>query len=115
MELIVVVIYCNGVKQCIIEAAEAVAEVSEANVTLPVYYNSGKCSRFTDLESGEESVTNLTSCRREQDDERPLDLYNNVTVSPDLHFYGIPVNTNTSSVHMPTDIYDYGQCNRSGC
>lgn len=93
------------------------AEDAETNVTLPVYYNSGKCSRFTDLESGEESVTNLESCERDEDDEdeRPPDLYNNVTVSPDLHFYGIPVNTNTSSVHMPTDIYDYGQCNRGGC
>lgn len=94
--------------QCIIEAAEAAAEEAETNVTLPVYYNSAKCSQFTDLETGMVDEKNLTSCERD-DEERPPDLYSNVTVSPDLHFYGIPVNTNTSSVHMPTDIYDYGQ------
>ncbi|XP_054278743.1 voltage-dependent calcium channel unc-36-like [Macrosteles quadrilineatus] len=92
---------------CIIEAAEALAEEAETNVTEPVNYNSAKCSTFIDLETGNETGTELVSCEREDNDERPSDLYNNITVTPDLHFFGIPISTNTSSVHMPTDIYDY--------
>jgi hypothetical protein len=97
--------------QCIIEAAEALAEEAETNVTRPVNYNSAKCSTFVDLETGNETVSELVSCERDDDDERPSDLYNNITVTPDLHFFGIPISTNTSSVHMPTDIYDYREDN----
>ncbi|XP_015587853.1 voltage-dependent calcium channel subunit alpha-2/delta-3 isoform X2 [Cephus cinctus] len=34
------------------------------------------------------------------------DIYRNITLTPDSHFYNIPVNTSFSSVHVPTNIYD---------
>ncbi|KAF7991534.1 hypothetical protein HCN44_008905 [Aphidius gifuensis] len=33
-------------------------------------------------------------------------IYRNMTLNEDSHFYNIPVNTNYSSVHIPTNVYD---------
>lgn len=83
-------------------------------MTLPVRYNSAKCSPIIDEETGNVTFPELSSCdlhpegeKPENADPRPDDLYKNITVSPNLQFYNIPVNTEVSSVHMPTDIYDY--------
>ncbi|XP_046662235.1 voltage-dependent calcium channel subunit alpha-2/delta-4-like isoform X2 [Homalodisca vitripennis] len=99
---------------CIIEAAEALAEEAETNVTRPIYYNSAKCSSFIDEETGDVFNSTLTSCKWEEEDptladeeRRPSNLYKNITVSPDPNFFNIPVNTHESAVHMPTDVYDY--------
>ncbi|XP_054010963.1 voltage-dependent calcium channel subunit alpha-2/delta-3 isoform X2 [Hylaeus anthracinus] len=35
-------------------------------------------------------------------------FYRNITLTPDSHFYNIPVNTSFSSVHVPTNVYDMG-------
>lgn len=37
-------------------------------------------------------------------------LYLNMTLSRDKHFYHINVNTDHTSVHVPTNVYDAGEC-----
>lgn len=33
-------------------------------------------------------------------------MYENISLTPNSHFYNIPVNTSYSSVHVPTNVYD---------
>ncbi|XP_033327950.2 ca[2+] channel Muscle-specific alpha2/delta subunit isoform X1 [Megalopta genalis] len=38
--------------------------------------------------------------------EKNATVYRDIVLTPDSHFYNIPVNTSFSSVHVPTNVYD---------
>ncbi|XP_076283345.1 ca[2+] channel Muscle-specific alpha2/delta subunit isoform X1 [Lasioglossum baleicum] len=38
--------------------------------------------------------------------EKNYEVYREIELTPDSHFYNIPVNTSFSSVHIPTNVYD---------
>lgn len=41
-------------------------------------------------------------------------LYLSLKLNNDTHFYNLPVNTNHSSVHVPTNVYDKGKLKAFG-
>ncbi|XP_076666835.1 ca[2+] channel Muscle-specific alpha2/delta subunit isoform X2 [Andrena cerasifolii] len=82
---------------CIRMQAEAYAESwvddeEDGNFT----YVSGKFSRV----AGQRSPTLPENMEKNVGVYRPMEL------TPDSHFYNIPVNTSFSSVHIPTNVYD---------
>lgn len=75
------------------QKAEEVASSFEFNETTAddfKYFN----SKYSFIEGDEEN----------EESEK----YNNMTVDTDKHFYNLPVNTNYSSVHVPTNVFDRG-------
>ncbi|KAL0134742.1 hypothetical protein PUN28_001483 [Cardiocondyla obscurior] len=81
---------------CIRLAAEEAAEnwdpsFADGNFS----YISSKCSSVIGHDSAKKE-----SCKRDGNVYRDMELIS------DSHFYNIPVNTSYSSVHIPTDVYD---------
>ncbi|KAK2575608.1 hypothetical protein KPH14_011312 [Odynerus spinipes] len=81
---------------CIRIAAEANAEIWEEEDEGNFTYYSGKYSPIGDKE--EPTIP--------QNMKKNKKVYRQMELSPDSHFYNIPVNTNHSSVHIPTNVYD---------
>lgn len=50
----------------------------------------------------------LSATDRLEDDDRFRVGYSRVMLEENKHFSGIPVNTNMSSVHVPTNVFDGG-------
>ncbi|CAL1679525.1 unnamed protein product [Lasius platythorax] len=85
---------------CIRIAAEAAAEDwDESLVDGNFSYVSGKCSPLSGFNSTED----------DQCVTRNVSVYREIELTPDSHFYNIPVNTSYSSVHIPTNVFDLTQ------
>nr|CAD7199200.1 unnamed protein product [Timema douglasi] len=87
--------------QCIMAAAEDAAEEFEVPPGKPkdvnfTYYSAKSSATFIDGE-----FWNHTK------DEPNTKWYHSLYLSPDPHFYGIPVNTSHSVIHVPTNVYDH--------
>lgn len=86
--------------KCILKVAEEAADTFELNETeietFPYY--SSKFSKFNNVSSEnlKESLSDYNM------------TYLNFTLNPDTHFYNISVDTQHSSVHVPSNIYDRG-------
>ncbi|XP_014299369.1 voltage-dependent calcium channel subunit alpha-2/delta-3 isoform X3 [Microplitis demolitor] len=83
--------------RCILKVAEDAAE--EWNSTAAshnISYVSGKYSPVMDKDPPV-----IPSNMRKN-----ASVYREIELNPDSHFYNIPVNTNYSSVHIPTNVYD---------
>ncbi|XP_043483150.1 voltage-dependent calcium channel subunit alpha-2/delta-3 isoform X1 [Leptopilina heterotoma] len=80
--------------RCILKAAESASENYETPIEYKnITYVSGKFSEALDEEVLlPENLRNVT--------------YSEMTLTPDSHFYNIPVNINYSSVQIPTNVYD---------
>nr|CAD7430991.1 unnamed protein product [Timema monikensis] len=87
--------------KCIMAAAEDAAEEfvvppgkpKDVNFT---YYSAKSSATFIDGE-----FWNHT-----KDEPNPI-WYHSLYLTPDPHFYGIPVNTSHSVIHVPTNVYDH--------
>lgn len=95
--------------QCIHATAEGLAKSFNYtyNKSDPFEYCSAKYSKFF----YEDEADNPDS---EDAEEPPRYVLNttrfmNVSLERDSHFYNINVNTNTSCVHVPTNIFDLGK------
>lgn len=83
--------------QCIAFGAEEYAEEYEYNISTTFYqYYSSKYSPV----QGEAPVELPESL------EPNRDMYREMILNNDTHFYNLPVNTSYSSVHVPTNVYD---------
>nr|CAD7400769.1 unnamed protein product [Timema poppensis] len=87
--------------KCIMAAAEDAAEEFEVPPGKPkdvnfTYYSAKSSATFIDGE-----FWNHTK------DEPNTKWYHSLYLSPDPHFYGIPVNTSHSVIHVPTNVYDH--------
>lgn len=86
--------------KCILKVAEEAADNFELNETVieDFAYYSSKFSKFNNVSSEtlKESLHKYNS------------TYLNFTLNPDTHFYNISVDTEHSSVHVPSNIYDRG-------
>lgn len=88
--------------RCIQQKAEAVNEEFVFNYTYAVdnyQYYSSKFSIFDD-----KRAEDLLDSMMEYEDR-----YLNFTLNPDTHFYNISVDTEHSSVHVPSNIFDGGK------
>lgn len=83
--------------QCIINVAENKSEEFQYNSNTTFYYYNSKYSPVTGQTAPKYDLKVLNDSLYRY---RPLDL------NEDTHFYNLPVNTNHSSVHVPTNIYD---------
>jgi VWA N-terminal. len=88
--------------QCIMDAAEEMAEsfnYTERKYQRFAYYNVNG-----ETEGGPTRPANLS----EQFDEPPYKntLKLGLELTPDRHFFNIPVNTEYSVVHLPINVYD---------
>nr|XP_034192789.1 voltage-dependent calcium channel subunit alpha-2/delta-3 isoform X1 [Osmia lignaria] len=81
---------------CIRMLAEEQAESWEDDENGNITYVSGKYS----------PVINQSSPKLPENMEKNVDVYREMELTPDSHFYNIPVNTSFSSVHIPTNVYD---------
>ncbi|XP_043273929.1 voltage-dependent calcium channel subunit alpha-2/delta-3 isoform X2 [Venturia canescens] len=84
--------------RCILKVAEAAAEEYVREENENVTYVSGKYSNVIDMPE----TSTPQSIRRNYSTFRDMEL------TSDSHFYNIPVNTNYSSVHVPTNVWDLG-------
>lgn len=85
--------------KCIQAKAEQVFENFDYNQTYAeteFQYYSSKFSAF-EGKSAEELMDHLKNNSY---------MYLNMTLNPDTHFYNISVNTEHSSVHVPSNVYD---------
>ncbi|XP_026677995.1 voltage-dependent calcium channel subunit alpha-2/delta-4-like [Diaphorina citri] len=92
----------DGCKYCIMDAAEEMAEsfnYTERKYQRFAYYNVNG-----ETEGGPTRPANLS----EQFDEPPYKntLKLGLELTPDRHFFNIPVNTEYSVVHLPINVYD---------
>ncbi|XP_033217688.1 voltage-dependent calcium channel subunit alpha-2/delta-3 isoform X2 [Belonocnema kinseyi] len=80
--------------RCILHAAEKESEIYEAPKSFEgMSYMSGKFSNVPgEVTALPENLRNIS--------------YREMTLTPDSHFYNIPVNINYSSVQVPTNVYD---------
>jgi len=85
--------------RCIQERAEYVNENFEFNLTYALQnftYISSKYSKF-----------NGNSSEKLQPNEQDYEwMYRDMELNPDTHFYNTPVDTEHSSVHVPSNIWD---------
>ncbi|CAK9808523.1 Voltage-dependent calcium channel subunit alpha-2/delta-3 [Anthophora plagiata] len=81
---------------CIRMTAEENAENWESEEEGNFTYVSGKYS----------PIMNQTRPTLPENMEKNVDAYREMELTPDSHFYNIPVNTSFSSVHIPTNVYD---------
>ncbi|BES90454.1 VWA N-terminal [Nesidiocoris tenuis] len=91
---------------CVIEAAERLANDFEDDNSTYIYFS----SKFS-------SGPGIDEFRTEDDEEVPgvnLSYYREMDLRPDYHFYDYYVNTSFSAVHVPTDVYDQGLSVRGG-
>lgn len=87
--------------KCILKVAEEAADnfnLNESAIQNFTYYSS-KFSKFNNVSS-----ENLP----ENADNNTDKIYLNFTLNQDTHFYNISVDTEHSSVHVPSNIYDQG-------
>lgn len=95
--------------QCIHATAEALAKNFNYTYNKSMYpfeYCSAKYSKFFYEDEAEDPGS-----QDEEDLPRYVinnTHYMNVSLEKDSHFYNINVNTNTSCVHVPTNIFDEG-------
>ncbi|XP_044586306.1 voltage-dependent calcium channel subunit alpha-2/delta-3 isoform X1 [Cotesia glomerata] len=83
--------------RCILKVAEDAAEEYNATAAgFNITYVSGKYSTIED-----EDPPDIPKNMRKN-----ASIYRRIELNPDSHFYNIPVNTNFSSVHIPTNVYD---------
>jgi hypothetical protein len=54
----------------------------------------------------------LSATDRMEDDDRFRIGYSRMPLEPNKYFSGIPVNTNFSVVHVPTNVFDGGEKSR---
>lgn len=88
--------------KCILRKAESTYEEFEYNETYALsefQYYSSKYSQFEG-----KAIEELPENMRED-----VRMYLNFTLNPDTHFYNISVDTEHSSVHVPTNVYDRGE------
>ncbi|XP_024083001.1 voltage-dependent calcium channel subunit alpha-2/delta-3 isoform X2 [Cimex lectularius] len=81
----------------IMDTAENSAMASQAEGSVPLdyqYYNSKNLEPL------------LKATGKEQFRKEELNDPNKLIVTPNSHFFNIPVNTSVSSVHVPTNVYD---------
>lgn len=84
--------------QCIALKAEDEAEFFEYNSSEPFQYYSSKYSPVVEGEATEVELHEILRGNK--------DMYRNISLKNDSHFYNLYVNTNHSSVHVPTNVYD---------
>ncbi|XP_034938366.1 voltage-dependent calcium channel subunit alpha-2/delta-3 isoform X2 [Chelonus insularis] len=84
--------------KCILKVAEEAAEEWNSTIVTNITYYSGKYSTVV----GKKPPTLPKSI------EKNMYRYREMELNPDSHFYNIPVNTSHSSVHIPTNVYDFG-------
>ncbi|CAG9759535.1 unnamed protein product [Ceutorhynchus assimilis] len=82
--------------RCIQQEAEEVAENFEYVPDMPFKYYS---SRWSSIEGAEPAKLGKAL-------KRNRNMYSNLKLNNDTHFYNLPVNTSHSSVHVPTNVYD---------
>ncbi|XP_012275945.1 voltage-dependent calcium channel subunit alpha-2/delta-3 [Orussus abietinus] len=83
--------------RCILQVAEEAAEEWNSSAPLNLTYVSGKYSTVEDVGPGSDVPETMKPDQY---------MYRNISLNRDSHFYNIPVNTNFSSVHVPTIVYD---------
>lgn len=92
--------------RCILEKAENTYDEFEYNETYALeefqYFNS-KYSPF-DGKPAEKLPPSFQSHAY---------MYLNFSLNPDTHFYNISVDTQHSSVHVPSNVYDRSECTQS--
>lgn len=88
--------------RCIQQKAEAVNEEFEFNYTYAAENYQYYSSKFSSFEGN--PAENLTEGMMEY-----AWKYLNFTLNPDTHFYNISVDTEHSSVHVPSNIFDGGE------
>lgn len=89
--------------QCILNVAEEVAESFQFNET--------EAQNFTYYSSKYSTANNVTIFQRMGDSTPEIvndnhDMYKDMQLDQDTHFYNISVNTTHSSVHVPINVYD---------
>lgn len=89
--------------QCILNVAEEVAESFQFNET--------EAQNFTYYSSKYSTANNVTIVDRMKDNTPAIvtqnqDMYRDMQLDQDTHFYNISVNTTHSSVHVPINVYD---------
>ncbi|XP_039276576.1 voltage-dependent calcium channel subunit alpha-2/delta-4 isoform X2 [Nilaparvata lugens] len=92
---------------CLIEAAEQLSERFDYNVSSVLTYRSAKLSSLE--EEAEEGVTPQPIVPKRIQDEEFYAEYRTMQLDKHNHFYGIPVNTDYSAVHVPTDVFDQAE------
>lgn len=87
--------------KCILEKAEEAADDFKLNETAieDFTYYSSKFSKFNNVSSEKLS---------ENADNNTEKIYLDFKLNQDTHFYNIAVDTEHSSVHVPSNIYDQG-------
>ncbi|XP_018912174.2 LOW QUALITY PROTEIN: voltage-dependent calcium channel subunit alpha-2/delta-3 [Bemisia tabaci] len=89
---------------CIMEAAEDLAEAFEPleeEEAEKFTYHSSKYSR---IHGNEENPEPHPARKLDGNETKPV--YKDIVLVKDRHFYGIPVNTNYSAVHVPSNVFD---------
>ncbi|XP_031833886.1 ca[2+] channel Muscle-specific alpha2/delta subunit isoform X3 [Nomia melanderi] len=61
---------------------------------------------FTYVSGKYSPIVNQSAPQLPENMEDNVDVYRTIELTPDSHFYNIPVNTSFSSVHIPTNVYD---------
>lgn len=85
--------------RCIQQKAESVNEEFVFNYTYAVEYYQYYSSKFSKFEG--KRAEELLDGMKEYEP-----TYLNFTLNPDTHFYNISVDTEHSSVHVPSNIFD---------
>ncbi|XP_075216259.1 ca[2+] channel Muscle-specific alpha2/delta subunit isoform X2 [Lycorma delicatula] len=97
---------------CIIKAAEELSENFEYNSSSLLAYHGSKVSvAIVDgntLEPNDEYIVPRVITIDELKPEKISANYLLMELANNSHFYGIPVNTSYSAVHVPTDVFDQG-------
>ena len=77
------------------------------------YFNAKKINVMDEDGREDESYWDkaLSAIDREPNDKRNVIGYTRIKLESNKHFSGIPVNSNYSSVHVPTNVYDGGKFN----
>jgi hypothetical protein len=75
------------------------------------YFNAKKINILDEDANDDESYWDraLSAIDREPNDKRNVVGYTRIKLESNKHFSGIPVNSNYSSVHVPTNVYDGGK------
>lgn len=97
--------------RCIADKAEKLATNFEFNETEAeeFQYYSSKYSTINGVPCSERMETKTQCTEFEIVKNATKTLYKNMTLTRNKHFYHINVNTQHTSVHVPTNVYDEGE------